>query len=152
VVVSSRNAFYNSSKGLITIHVWRFNRKHTSGQAQSTMASSQASAVTTAQDRGRPRTRQRVTKAPPPLEVPDIDQDAAERKRVLNVLAQRRYREFFKCLRSTGVTLTWFKFGRGKEAPGSPQGEIKEARLHTRGRSAGAEHGLLWQCGARGGR
>ncbi|KAM0420594.1 hypothetical protein ACHAPT_011640 [Fusarium lateritium] len=42
---------------------------------------------------GRPRTRQRAYKQPPPLEVPHIDDDAAERKRVLNVLAQRRYRE-----------------------------------------------------------
>ncbi|GKT98900.1 hypothetical protein FLAG1_00681 [Fusarium langsethiae] len=41
----------------------------------------------------RPRTRQRAYKKPPVLDVPDIDQDAAERKRVLNVLAQRRYRE-----------------------------------------------------------
>ncbi|RGP65030.1 hypothetical protein FLONG3_9365 [Fusarium longipes] len=41
----------------------------------------------------RPRTRQRTYKKPPALDVPDIDQDAAERKRVLNVLAQRRYRE-----------------------------------------------------------
>ncbi|KAJ4270396.1 hypothetical protein NW762_002077 [Fusarium torreyae] len=41
----------------------------------------------------RPRTRQRAHKKPPALEVPDIDDDAAERKRVLNVLAQRRYRE-----------------------------------------------------------
>ncbi|KAJ2906343.1 hypothetical protein MKZ38_002059 [Zalerion maritima] len=41
----------------------------------------------------RPRTRQRIYKPPPPLEVPNINKDAAERKRVLNVLAQRRYRE-----------------------------------------------------------
>ncbi|KAM0506412.1 hypothetical protein ACHAP8_001450 [Fusarium lateritium] len=41
----------------------------------------------------RPRTRQRTYKKPPTLDIPDIDQDAAERKRVLNVLAQRRYRE-----------------------------------------------------------
>ncbi|KAF4965781.1 hypothetical protein FSARC_6452 [Fusarium sarcochroum] len=41
----------------------------------------------------RPRTRQRAYKKPPALEVPDIDDDATERKRVLNVLAQRRYRE-----------------------------------------------------------
>src|ERR1700677_2878201 len=27
------------------------------------------------------------------IQVPDLEQDAAERKRVLNVLAQRRYRE-----------------------------------------------------------
>ncbi|CAN8103034.1 unnamed protein product [Discula destructiva] len=40
-----------------------------------------------------PRTRQRVHKAPPTLDVPDINDDAAERKRVLNILAQRRYRE-----------------------------------------------------------
>jgi hypothetical protein len=39
-----------------------------------------------------PRTRQRVHKPPPTLAIPDIEQDAAERKRVLNVLAQRRYR------------------------------------------------------------
>lgn len=42
---------------------------------------------------GQPRTRQRRHKSPPALDVPDIEQDAAERKRVLNVLAQRRYRE-----------------------------------------------------------
>lgn len=42
---------------------------------------------------GRPRTRQRVYKQLPPLPVPDIEDDAAERKRVLNVLAQRRYRQ-----------------------------------------------------------
>lgn len=41
----------------------------------------------------KPRTRQRVHKAPPALNVPDINDDATERKRVLNVLAQRRYRE-----------------------------------------------------------
>lgn len=46
----------------------------------------------------RPRTRQRVYKPPPPLEVPDIEEDAAERKRILNVLAQRRYRT---CLEPT---------------------------------------------------
>ncbi|KAL8382891.1 hypothetical protein RB595_006592 [Gaeumannomyces hyphopodioides] len=38
-------------------------------------------------------TRQRVHKDPLPLAVPDINDDAAERKRVLNVLAQRRYRQ-----------------------------------------------------------
>lgn len=41
----------------------------------------------------RPKARQRRHKSPPPIDVPDIDQDAAERKRLLNVLAQRRYRE-----------------------------------------------------------
>ncbi|CAK7202459.1 hypothetical protein SEUCBS139899_005182 [Sporothrix eucalyptigena] len=40
-----------------------------------------------------PKTRQRIHKPPEPLAVPDIEEDAAERKRVLNVLAQRRYRE-----------------------------------------------------------
>jgi len=39
----------------------------------------------------RPKTRQRVHKPPPVLDVPDINKDAGERKRVLNVLAQRRY-------------------------------------------------------------
>ena len=42
-----------------------------------------------------PRTRQRIYKAPPPLAVPDIEEDADERKRVLNVLAQRRYSMIF---------------------------------------------------------
>ncbi|KAI0458778.1 hypothetical protein F5B21DRAFT_459405 [Xylaria acuta] len=40
-----------------------------------------------------PKTRQRIHKEPPALDVPDINDDATERKRVLNVLAQRRYRE-----------------------------------------------------------
>ncbi|KAL2691949.1 hypothetical protein Neosp_002343 [[Neocosmospora] mangrovei] len=48
---------------------------------------------TGASSTNRPRTRQRAYKKPPPLDVPHIDDDAAERKRVLNVLAQRRYRE-----------------------------------------------------------
>ncbi|UNI21969.1 hypothetical protein JDV02_007907 [Purpureocillium takamizusanense] len=48
----------------------------------------------------KPRTRQRVYKAPPPLDVPDIEDDAAERKRILNVLAQRRYREKKRLRRS----------------------------------------------------
>ena len=43
----------------------------------------------------KPRTRQRIHKSPPTLAVPNINDDASERKRVLNVLAQRRYR---KCL------------------------------------------------------
>lgn len=47
---------------------------------------------TSSADTNRPRTRQRRHKSPPPIDVPDIDQDAAERKRLLNVLAQRRYR------------------------------------------------------------
>ncbi|KAM7197474.1 protein of unknown function (DUF3425) domain containing protein [Naviculisporaceae sp. PSN 640] len=41
----------------------------------------------------RPRTRQRKFKPAPSLEVPNIEENAAERKRVLNVLAQRRYRQ-----------------------------------------------------------
>jgi hypothetical protein len=51
------------------------------------------SQASSSKDTNIPRTRQRVYKAPPALDVPDIDEDAAERKRVLNVLAQRRYRE-----------------------------------------------------------
>ncbi|KAF7539743.1 hypothetical protein G7Z17_g12354 [Cylindrodendrum hubeiense] len=49
--------------------------------------------TTAATSAGRPRTRQRAHKQPQPLDVPHIEEDAAERKRVLNVLAQRRYRE-----------------------------------------------------------
>ncbi|KAI5921305.1 hypothetical protein F4810DRAFT_375036 [Camillea tinctor] len=41
----------------------------------------------------KPRVRQRIHKEPPSLAVPDINEDALERKRVLNVLAQRRYRQ-----------------------------------------------------------
>ncbi|TGJ80186.1 hypothetical protein E0Z10_g8585 [Xylaria hypoxylon] len=41
----------------------------------------------------KPSTRQRIQKEAPTLAVPDINDDAAERKRILNVLAQRRYRE-----------------------------------------------------------
>ncbi|KAK6214064.1 hypothetical protein LQW54_004841 [Pestalotiopsis sp. IQ-011] len=39
------------------------------------------------------KSRQRVHKPPAALEVPDINEDASERKRILNVLAQRRYRQ-----------------------------------------------------------
>ncbi|KAL7949965.1 hypothetical protein V8C42DRAFT_309093 [Trichoderma barbatum] len=46
-----------------------------------------------ASNTGKPRSRQRTYKPAPALEVPDIDEDAAERRRILNVLAQRRYRE-----------------------------------------------------------
>ncbi|KKP07225.1 hypothetical protein THAR02_00655 [Trichoderma harzianum] len=42
---------------------------------------------------GKPRSRQRTFKPAPALEVPDIEENAPERKRILNVLAQRRYRE-----------------------------------------------------------
>ncbi|KAL7915757.1 hypothetical protein GGI35DRAFT_430595 [Trichoderma velutinum] len=42
---------------------------------------------------GKPRSRQRTLKPAPVLEVPDIEENAPERKRILNVLAQRRYRE-----------------------------------------------------------
>ncbi|KAI0132856.1 hypothetical protein BJ170DRAFT_263799 [Xylariales sp. AK1849] len=41
----------------------------------------------------KPKTRQRRYKQPPALALPDINDDASERKRVLNVLAQRRYRQ-----------------------------------------------------------
>lgn len=43
----------------------------------------------------KPRTRQRTHKPPPAIEVPHIEEDATERKRALNVLAQRRYRTLF---------------------------------------------------------
>ncbi|KAK3322857.1 hypothetical protein B0H66DRAFT_474618 [Apodospora peruviana] len=42
---------------------------------------------------GRPRTRQRIRKPADALAIPHIEEDAAERKRVLNILAQRRYRQ-----------------------------------------------------------
>ncbi|KAF3767420.1 hypothetical protein M406DRAFT_251725 [Cryphonectria parasitica EP155] len=45
------------------------------------------------QTTNKPRTRQRKHKTPPSLDVPDINENAAERKRILNVLAQRRYRK-----------------------------------------------------------
>lgn len=54
----------------------------------------------------RPRTRQRAYKKPPVLDVPDIDQDATERKRVLNVLAQRRYRKYYSHYRGSEAMLT----------------------------------------------
>ncbi|GAP84798.1 putative DUF3425 domain protein [Rosellinia necatrix] len=41
----------------------------------------------------KPKIRQRIHKEPPALAVPNINDDATERRRVLNVLAQRRYRE-----------------------------------------------------------
>ncbi|OAA41101.1 hypothetical protein BBO_05637 [Beauveria brongniartii RCEF 3172] len=52
---------------------------------------------------GKPRTRQRAYKTPPQLDVPGIEDDAAERKRILNVLAQRRYRKIgiIHCLART---------------------------------------------------
>lgn len=53
------------------------------------------SSVVPTTNSNRPKTRQRLPKAPPALDVPNIDEDAPERKRVLNVLAQRRYRTLF---------------------------------------------------------
>lgn len=61
---------------------------------------------------GAPRTRQRAYKAPPRLDVPDIEDDASERKRVLNVLAQRRYR---KDCGLQYLTLTNIEYRREKE-------------------------------------
>ncbi len=55
------------------------------------MGGEKSSPEAAVQSGAKPRTRQRVYKAPPALDVPDIEDDAAERKRVLNVLAQRRY-------------------------------------------------------------
>ncbi|KAI0196006.1 hypothetical protein EV127DRAFT_403955 [Xylaria flabelliformis] len=60
----------------------------------------------------KPKTRQRIHKKPPALAVPDINDDATERKRVLNVLAQRRYRE--RKRQENGR-------GRAKNATSSPQ-------------------------------
>ncbi|KAM0255845.1 hypothetical protein ACHAQJ_005350 [Trichoderma viride] len=44
---------------------------------------------------GKPRSRRRTYKPPPTLDVPDIDENAPERKRILNVLAQRRYSQYY---------------------------------------------------------
>ncbi|TRX98674.1 hypothetical protein FHL15_000016 [Xylaria flabelliformis] len=60
----------------------------------------------------KPKNRQRIHKKPPALAVPDINDDATERKRVLNVLAQRRYRERKKQERGRG---------RAEDATSSPQ-------------------------------
>lgn len=79
----------------------------------------------------KPRTRQRVYKPAPPIPVPDINEDAAERKRVLNVLAQRRYRALHTTLpmrcrsnhpRSTKATITFRNIGQPKR---------KSKALHT---------------------
>ena len=43
----------------------------------------------------KPRSRQRTYKPAPVLEVPDIEENASERKRILNVLAQRRYSQYY---------------------------------------------------------
>ncbi|PTB70923.1 hypothetical protein BBK36DRAFT_1108462 [Trichoderma citrinoviride] len=45
----------------------------------------------------KPRSRQRTYKPAPVLEVPDIEENASERKRILNVLAQRRYSQCYLC-------------------------------------------------------
>lgn len=66
-----------------------------------TRSSPSGSAAAPAPAYKKPRMRQRIHKSPPSLDVPDINDDAPERKRVLNVLAQRRYR---KCC---SVGQTW---------------------------------------------
>jgi hypothetical protein len=71
----------------------------------------------------RSRTRQRLYKAPPTLDVPDIDQDAAERKRVLNVLAQRRYRKYKDTI-SLGTPLST---GRFTDSVGQARGSARSA-------------------------
>lgn len=55
--------------------------------------------VNNVQSAKNPKTRQRAHKAhkaPPVFDVPDINDDANERSRILNVLAQRRHREYIK--------------------------------------------------------
>jgi len=47
------------------------------------MGGEKSSPEAAVQSGAKPRTRQRVYKAPPALDVPDIEDDAAERKRVL---------------------------------------------------------------------
>ncbi|KAK1994279.1 hypothetical protein LX36DRAFT_641696 [Colletotrichum falcatum] len=71
----------------------------------------------------RARTRQRMRKAAPALDVPSIEQDAPERKRVLNVLAQRRYR---KTHRLTGERKRQSRLGRENS---SQAGAVPERRV-----------------------
>jgi len=61
------------------------------GQTNTVAMSKRPDTCVSSLECARPRTRQRIHKPPPVIAVPDIDEDAAERKRVLNVLAQRRY-------------------------------------------------------------
>ncbi|KAH8164599.1 hypothetical protein CIB48_g3653 [Xylaria polymorpha] len=75
----------------------------------------------------KPKTRQRIHKEPPTLTVPDINNDATERKRVLNVLAQRRYRERKRQAKGRG---------RAENATSSPQPD------NTRNNEPGAPVGL----------
>ncbi|KAH8889655.1 hypothetical protein GQ53DRAFT_842563 [Thozetella sp. PMI_491] len=87
------------------------------GEAQSSNATYQ-----------RPKTRQRVQKAPPSLSVPDINDDADERKRVLNVLAQRRYRERKRMGRKAATRTN----DSAQEAPGfSEQPSSAEPTSHS---------------------
>ncbi|GAW12017.1 hypothetical protein ANO14919_013720 [Xylariales sp. No.14919] len=80
----------------------------------------------------KPRTRQRIHKEPPSLAVPDINDDAAERKRVLNVLAQRRYRERKRqekghgVAKSTTPTSRSNLVGRRSNSPGRQDASVLE--------------------------
>ncbi|EJP69741.1 uncharacterized protein BBA_01706 [Beauveria bassiana ARSEF 2860] len=85
----------------------------------------------TSHNSGKPRTRQRVYKTPPQLDVPDIEDDAAERKRVLNVLAQRRYRKIgaIHCLTRTNSNAGEKKRRRQlkQQSQDEPEGEAIES-------------------------
>lgn len=78
----------------------------------------------------KPRTRQRAHKAPPALNVPDINDDATERKRVLNVLAQRRYREF-----SNGSHVPLCPVIKAK-SPGEKKRQSRKAASRPAGKAA----------------
>ncbi|KAI3318698.1 hypothetical protein HD806DRAFT_309685 [Xylariaceae sp. AK1471] len=86
-------------------------------------------------DYQRPRTRQRIHKEPPDLAVPNINDDAAERKRVLNVLAQRRYRERKRQEKSRGTAKTatstpkYSTRDTGSSSPASQNASVSEAPI-----------------------
>ncbi|KAM7213289.1 protein of unknown function (DUF3425) domain containing protein [Rhypophila decipiens] len=76
----------------------------------------------------RPRTRQRKSKPAPALEIPDIEENAAERKRLLNVLAQRRYRQRKRQLRqntaSTSLNENLSRHARNAALPSEPNSAV----------------------------
>ncbi|KJR82336.1 uncharacterized protein SPSK_03318 [Sporothrix schenckii 1099-18] len=87
-------------------------------------AKSAQSATSTSSSSAAPKTRQRIHKPPEPLNVPDIEEDAAERKRVLNVLAQRRYRERRRQKKAA-------KAGAAEQPPEVPVGDAEMTDAHV---------------------
>lgn len=93
----------------------------------------------------KPKTRQRIHKEPPTLTVPDINNDATERKRVLNVLAQRRYREHPRLLLPIEKSLICNLGERKRQAKGRGRAENATSSPqpdNTRNNEPGAPVGL----------